>query len=224
MKNVANNMNYHNTKSTYMIPNELTGKLNIDYFAIKEYVTTHDYDFQNLIQRFEKNDTLLTQEELAMIYYGYSFTSAYTEISVIDDYCQFQKLEEAKDEKAYELGKSILKRNPVSLKTLLKMYLVADILEKDDAEIRSYAQRYYSLLGMIAATGDGKTEKTAFKVIDVDDEYHILYKQFEVENIKKQSFIKLQYDVFDFEQSLCYNGTRMYFDISRPLEREQQNC
>jgi len=96
-----------------------------------------------------------------MIYYGYSFTSAYTEISVIDDYCQFQKLEEAKDEKAYELGKSILKRNPVSLKTLLKMYLVADILEKDDAEIRSYAQRYYSLLGMIAATGDGKTEKTA---------------------------------------------------------------
>ena len=77
---------------------------------------------------------------------------------------------------------------------------------------------------MIAATGDGKTEKTAFKVIDVDDEYHILYKLFEVENIKKQSFIKLQYDVFDFEQSLCYNGTRMYFDISRPLEREQLNC
>ncbi|MDD3037253.1 hypothetical protein [Bacteroides sp.] len=35
-------------------------KLYIDYKFIKEYVTNEKENFQNLIQRFEANDTLLT--------------------------------------------------------------------------------------------------------------------------------------------------------------------
>ena len=51
--------------------------LKVDYPAIKEYVTNHNTEFQKLMQRFEENDTLLTRQDHAMLYYGYSFTPAY---------------------------------------------------------------------------------------------------------------------------------------------------
>ena len=44
--------------------------LKVDYPAIKEYVTNHNTEFQKLMQRFEENDTLLTRQDHAMLYYG----------------------------------------------------------------------------------------------------------------------------------------------------------
>lgn len=196
-------------------------ELNIDYSVIKEYVTAHSSEFQDLILRFEKNDTLLTQEDRAMIYYGYSFTPEYNGSidNMMPDCILFRKLaKEEKHEDAYEIGKGILKRNPVSLDMLLDMYSLADMLNKDTVEISNYADRYASLLTMIAITGDGKTEETAFKVICINDEYQLLNILFRVENIKSQSLIN-QCDMFEFENSQYYNGTQMYFDISRSLDQ-----
>ena len=39
--------------------------LNVDYSAIKEYVTDHSTEFQRLMQRFEENDSLLTRQDYA---------------------------------------------------------------------------------------------------------------------------------------------------------------
>lgn len=195
--------------------------LKIDYSTIEEYVTTHNREFQELVQRFEKNDTLLTREDQAMIYYGYSFTPAYKGSidGMMPDYIQFRELyNKEKHEDAYEIGKSVVKRNPVSLEVLLYMYSLADILKKDAAEIENYANRYSSLLTMIAITGDGRSEETAFKVICINDEYQLLNMLFRVENIKSQSLIN-QCDMFEFEKSQYYNGTQMYFDISRSLNQ-----
>ena len=75
--------------------------LKVDYPAIKEYVTNHNTEFQKLMQRFEENDTLLTRQDHAMLYYGYSFTPAYK--GSMDDFQDFRKLiKEEKYEDAYD--------------------------------------------------------------------------------------------------------------------------
>ncbi|MFT0242114.1 DUF4919 domain-containing protein [Bacteroides thetaiotaomicron] len=83
--------------------------LKVDYPAIKEYVTNHNTEFQKLMQRFEENDTLLTRQDHAMLYYGYSFTPAYK--GSMDDFQDFRKLiKEEKYEDAYNIGKELLKK------------------------------------------------------------------------------------------------------------------
>ena len=155
--------------------------LKVDYPAIKEYVTNHNTEFQKLMQRFEENDTLLTRQDHAMLYYGYSFTPAYK--GSMDDSQDFRKLiKEEKYEDAYNIGKELLKKNPVSLQLLYNMYGIAGLLQKDIREIKHYSKRYAALLTMIALTGDGTSEETAFKVICVNDEmasvfYPILQKR-----------------------------------------------
>ncbi len=72
-------------------------------------MTNHNTEFQKLMQRFEENDTLLTRQDHAMLYYGYSFTPAYK--GSMDDFQDFRKLiKEEKYEDAYNIGKELLKK------------------------------------------------------------------------------------------------------------------
>lgn len=195
--------------------------INVDYSAINEYVTNNSEDFQKLMQRFADNDSTLTHEDRALIYYGYSFTPAYkgSMDEYVPDFKRFNELvKEEKHEEAYEAGKEILKRNPVSLKLLFHMFALANELGKDTQEIKSYSKKYASLLFMITLSGDGKTEDTAFKVICVNDEYQVMRSIFRVENIKGQSLIN-NCDMIEFEKCKNFEGNQMYFDISRSLEQ-----
>ena len=190
--------------------------LNVDYSAIKEYVTDHSTEFQKLMQRFEENDSLLTRQDYAMIYYGYSFTPAYK--GSMDNFQDLRKLiKEQKYEDAYNTGKELLKKNPVSLQLLYNMYGLAGLLEKDIQEIKHYSKRYAALLTMIALTGDGTSEETAFKVICVNDEYQLLNMLFKMENMKGQSLVN-KCDLIEFDKCQHYEGNQMYFDISRSLD------
>ena len=190
--------------------------LKVDYPAIKEYVTNHNTEFQKLMQRFEENDTLLTRQDHAMLYYGYSFTPAYK--GSMDDFQDFRKLiKEEKYEDAYNIGKELLKKNPVSLQLLYNMYGIAGLLQKDIREIKHYSKRYAAVLTMIALTGDGTSEETAFKVICVNDEYQLLNMLFKMENMKGQSLVN-KCDLIEFDKCQYYEGNQMYFDISRSLD------
>ena len=166
--------------------------------------------------RFEENDTLLTRQDHAMLYYGYSFTPAYK--GSMDDFQDFRKLiKEEKYEDAYNIGKELLKKNPVSLQLLYNMYGIAGLLQKDIREIKHYSKRYAALLTMIALTGDGTSEETAFKVICVNDEYQLLNMLFKMENMKGQSLVN-KCDLIEFDKCQYYEGNQMYFDISRSLD------
>ena len=195
-------------------------RLVIDYPIIKEYVTNQNEEFQKLMQRFEMNDSLLTRKDYAMIYYGFSFTPQYI-ASMFETSKEFRNVrklaKEQKNEEAYEAGKILLEKNPVSLELLYNMGMLAQALNKDINEVKHYSKRYAALLTMIAFTGDGKTEETAFKVICVNDEYQLLRMLFVMENMKSQSLVN-KCDLIEFEKCKYYLGTQMYFDISRSLD------
>ena len=97
------------------------------------------------------------------------------------------------------------------------MYGIAGLLQKDIREIKHYSKRYAALLTMIALTGDGTSEETAFKVICVNDEYQLLNMLFKMENMKGQSLVN-KCDLIEFDKCQYYEGNQMYFDISRSLD------
>lgn len=51
--------------------------IEVNYATIKKYVENQSDDYQQLIERFETNDSLLSLNDYALIYYGHSFTPKY---------------------------------------------------------------------------------------------------------------------------------------------------
>lgn len=191
-------------------------KLNIDYLEIQKYVTGQRSDFDALMQRYEANDSLLTEEEYALVYFGYSFTSSYC--GSYDDFDEMGVLIENQQlEKAYLLGKTYLKKNPVSMNMLSTMFILANKLNKDKAEIKGYVYKYSNLGDMILSTGNGKSEETAYKVICINDEYQILNVFLKIDNIRSQTLVN-DCDLMEFDSSKLYEGTQIYFNISRSLD------
>ncbi len=191
-------------------------KIDVDYSNIKEYIQKQPGGYAQLAERFEANDSLLTVNDYILIYYGYSFTSKYNG-SISTWQAVDSLVEEKRIEEAYEQVKEYRKSNPVSLKLLIYAANLASELQKEEEEIQSYVNKYVKLSSAILSSGDGTSEKTAFKVICVNDEYQILYNVFNVQNLKQQSLVN-NCDLMEFESSPYYQGTRIYFDISRSLD------
>lgn len=79
---------------------------------------------------------------------------------------------------------------------------------------RSY---FYGLLASILNSGDGKAQKSAYKVISVDEEYALL--NFMGAELGKQSLVG-QCDVMDVK--INGNRTDIFFDVSIHLEALQR--
>ena len=128
----------------------------------------------------------------------------------------------AKDYKAIvKECEKILKLNPVSLKANNEMGYALYKLEKPEAEWKKYQNRYRAIRKVIVYSGDGLSEETAFKVIYVEDEYNMLYSYFETAKIHEQELIGLC-DKFIIEPSKYYKSSKIYFDISRKLLRNNE--
>ncbi|MDD3037254.1 MAG: DUF4919 domain-containing protein [Bacteroides sp.] len=155
------------------------------------------------------------------MYYKYSFTPNYqgSMYDMSQEYQNFMKLiNEKKYEETNNAGTELLKKNPVFLQTLYEMGALVYMQSKDQEKMRSYTKRYAALITTITASGDGKTEDTAFKVIYFNDEYQVLNKLFLMENMKQQSLTDNKCDLIEFDKCKYYEGTQMYFDISRSLD------
>lgn len=69
---------------------------------------------------------------------------------------------------------------------------------------------------MIALTGDGTSEETAFKVICVNDEYQLLNMLFKMENMKGQSLVN-KCDLIEFDKCQYYEGNKCISTLAVPL-------
>lgn len=120
----------------------------------------------------------------------------------------FKKSEYGKVE---ELGEAWLKKVPVDAEA----HLVVALAYKAQGDLVQYCQHmgsFYGLLQSITSDGDGRSAKTAFKVISVSEEYYLLRDI--GARIKKQSLVG-QCDVMVVDQ----RGKEMtyYFDVSISL-------
>ena len=187
--------------------------LDINYSKIEKFVKSEDNQFKQLMDRFEKGDTTLTTDELAIIYYGsfYSTDYTYTDASrTLRD-----KMKEKDFEGAFALCKEELKKSPASLDLLYKAATCAKQTgDSDDV----YSERIVQILEVIFASGDGRSEKTAFKVVAVSDEYFIIYGVLGA-NLKEQALIGQCDRMTIYEDDAPDETFDLYFDVTLHLSQ-----
>jgi hypothetical protein len=197
-------------------------ELEINFEEIKSTIedSKSDFYYPTLLKRFNKFDSTLTNKEYGMIYYGFSFQDDYLKNK--PGYSTLDSLYKGDDYKAIikECNK-ILKLNPVSLKANEKLGFALYKLGKPQTEWKKYQNRYRALRKVIAYSGNGLSQESAFKVIYVEDEYNMLYSYFETKKIFEQSLIGIC-DKFIIEPSDYYKVSEIYFDISRKLLRTNE--
>ena len=113
--------------------------IEVNYATIKKYVENQSDDYLQLIERFEANDSLLSLNDYALIYYGHSFTPKYK--GSMELWKELETLmEEKKWEEAYTLLKECRKKNPVSLKLLIYAVNLASELRREE-EVQAYIDK-----------------------------------------------------------------------------------
>ena len=187
--------------------------LKVDYPKIEKFVKSNDNQFEQLMTRFVEGDTTLTLDELANIYYGSFYSSKYSykdASSALRD-----KMKEKDYENAFVLCKEELKQSPASLDLLYK----ASVCAKKKGENNDlYDQRIMQILDVIFSSGDGKSEKTAYKVVAVSDEYFIIYGVFGA-NLKEQALIGQCDRMTVYEDDAPGETVDLYFDVSLHLSQ-----
>lgn len=198
---------------TCMAQEENYPSINVDYSKIENFVKNENSEFNNLVSRFEKGDSTLTLEELANVYYGSFFSNDYSYNDVSKELRESMK--SGNYEKAYNLCLQELKKSPATLDLLYNAIVCSDQTNKDYS---AYALRLNQILGLIVATGDGKTEETAFKIISIPDEYFIIYAVYEAK-LKQQALVgncDLMTIYWDDDPK---NTKDIYFDITLHLSK-----
>lgn len=184
--------------------------LDVNYASIEKFVTQQEAQYDSLMQRFIKGDTTLTLDEVKYVFYGcyYSLKYDYTNPS--------QELMTAYKEKRYEdvlnLGSKELKKSPAQLAILFRM-CVAALEQEDEEKAQLYKTRLLQIVDVILSSGDGKSAKTAYKVLEVSDEYVILYGVFGV-NVKQQA-LSGNCDIMTvYEGENLDETVDIYFDVT----------
>lgn len=187
--------------------------LKVDYSEIKKFVTQNDADFKALMDRFVSADTTLTLDELKYVFYGVHYAPEYDYNDLSGDTRTLIK--EEKYEDALQKCREELKNSPSSMEILFYAWLCAK--ELDDLEAETvYNTRLSMLLDLVFATGDGQSAQTALKIMEVSDEYLIIYAVFGA-NVKKQALVGLC-DVMTLYEDDPEQTVDVYFDITLHME------
>ena len=158
-------------------------KVNIN--ELKQFAQGRREEFDALLTRFQNADTTLTDDEVFLLYYSSAFTGYKTDEHKIKDIDE--PLENDDYEKAYTVGKEILKNSPFSLKVLYYTCMLADELKKEDAV--SLANQLYMVSDAIMSTGNGCSLDCPIAVTNMDDEYFLL-RAFGMKKLNKQATIR----------------------------------
>ncbi len=188
-------------------------KLNLK--KIEAFAQTDAYT--GLKQRFQNNDTTLSEEEYRLLYYGQAFKHNSDTMRTYHDKALNQYLEKAGDsidfEKVLQLSLTCLSSNPLNFDNLYITGVAYDKTSKP--ELASlYYDKYHKLIYTIMASGDGKKEKSAFVVVSISDEYTILRAlnlRFKSQALvsKKKKFYDILY-VTENKKGI----DKVYFDIN----------
>lgn len=153
-----------------------------DYNAIKLAIENEQsaYYYPRLFERYVANDTTLMRDEYKYLYYGYFFKETDSLPEKVDELQKEIRAVTDKDSPTVEelhtligLSERYLKAAPFDLRTIDRIYRSYKQLG-DSVTARKYYVRAARIISTILSTGDGKTEKTGYHVLEIPHEYFIL--------------------------------------------------
>ncbi len=177
--------------------------------------------YPNLYDRYIQGDTSLTLEDFRHLYYGYTFQSKYIpyleskyEANLLS-YLKKGRLSSVELKKFIEVAELKLKELPYDIRTL--NILAFSYAQNGDSLMNTITKfKKEMLVNAILSTGDGKSEKTAFHVIDPPHERDILNELgFRYAGSSNLANVLCDYLIVKPNER---NVRGIYFDVSRLLK------
>ncbi|WP_080777497.1 DUF4919 domain-containing protein [Chryseobacterium phocaeense] len=150
-------------------------KSKIDLKNIEKSLKNSDspYNYEKLIFKYKGYPKSLDSIEAQYLYYGRNFRD--DKVSTSDD--AFKSLADAFKENNFEecikQGKVLYDKDPTNLDVLLVLLRAYDS-QKDGSNFMHHLSQFRSLTEGMKNSGDGTSEKTAYLVNSVGDEYILL--------------------------------------------------
>lgn len=150
-------------------------KTRIDLKTIEKNLKNPDspYNYDKLIFKYKGYPKSLDSIETQHLYYGRNFRN--DKVSTSDE--NFKVLVEAFKQENFEdcirQGKILYDKDPTNLDILLILLRAYDSI-KDGTNFMHHLNQFRSLADGIKGSGDGKSEKTAYVVNTMGDEYILL--------------------------------------------------
>ncbi|AKK72641.1 hypothetical protein HX13_15200 [Chryseobacterium sp. P1-3] len=150
-------------------------KTRIDLKTIEKNLKNPDspYNYDKLIFKYKGYPKSLDSIETQHLYYGRNFRN--DKVSTSDE--SFKVLVEAFKQENFEncirQGKILYDKDPTNLDILLILLRAYDSI-KDGTNFMHHLNQFRSLADGIKGSGDGKSEKTAYVVNTMGDEYILL--------------------------------------------------
>ncbi|MFP3832665.1 DUF4919 domain-containing protein [Chryseobacterium sp. SIMBA_028] len=147
----------------------------VDFKAIEKSFKNSDspYKYEKLLFKYKGYPKSLDSIESQYLYYGRSFRN--DKVTTSDE--AFKSLAEAFKQNNFEecikQGKTLYDKDPTNLDILLILLRAYDSV-KDGNNFMHHLNQFRSLADGIKSSGDGKSEKTAYLVNSVGDEYILL--------------------------------------------------
>ena len=187
----------------------------LDNATIEDIVKNEKTYYNDILSLYLNDDPLLRVDDIALIYYGQAFTPQYNP-GHDENEKALKKFHDAGDNvEVYNTAKKILEYNPVSLNALFNLITTAKALGKSEDEYKSYAKKYLGILDMIVKYCDGKSSRTAFRVISPDDQNYVLYHQLGVKKeISRDLDTETLCSIIIVEPTPEFQSRRIYFDLS----------
>ncbi|MEG0925517.1 DUF4919 domain-containing protein [Chryseobacterium sp.] len=150
-------------------------KSKVDFKAIEKSFKNSDspYKYEKLIFKYKGYPKSLDSVESQYLYYGRNFRT--DKVTTSDE--AFTSLTEAFKQNNFEecikQGKILYDKDPTNLDILLILLRAYDSV-KDGNNFMHHLNQFRSLADGMKSSGDGKSEKTAYLVNSVGDEYILL--------------------------------------------------
>lgn len=170
-------------------------------------------EYKKLMKRFYAADTTLTLSEIQAIYFGSAFygygSGDFGEKEIRE------KLQQEQNTKPIlkHLDK-YLKSHPVDLRAIFYHAFVNMAADNEQA-FEKDAIRFAMLRDMILMTGDGDSDTTAWHVVDVADEYTLMWYVFDVQP-EGQVLTSTQCDMINVS-TIGGDQFQIYFDVQLVL-------
>ena len=202
----------------FMMFSTVQAQEKFDYRLVKEIVDNERTYYNDILKLYLADDALLRVDDVALIYYGQSYLPTYKGGNDVNEKALKNYVAENNQLKIYETATKILTYNPVSLNALFYAWLSSQQLLKSEKETKSYVHKYLTLLEMITTMGDGKSSNSPFRVINPDDQDHVMYGMLDIENVISRNLdTKTLCNIISVTPSKKFTSRLMYFDVSRYL-------
>ncbi len=193
----------------------------ISFKVFGRYARDNEH-YRDLAERFERADTTLIWSDFLILYYGYAYRDEYTGGYGGTRSVWNALIKEKRHADAYDAVTSSLKNAPATPYYLADALNLAYQLERPAEEIHNLEWRMYVLLDCIYALGDG-TREHPWPIINVSDEYTLMYNYLGVQQVKGQTLINtddgITCDRMEIEpvDNDYFTGSEVWFDVDFPF-------